>query len=93
MLTLTENAATAVKTLTSQIPTTTGGIRISDSGSPETGFALALAEAPQAEDSVVEADGARVFVDPAAAIALDDRVLDAQADADGAFSFALGVRA
>lgn len=93
MLTLTENAATAVKTLTSQIPTTTGGIRISDSGSPDTGFALALAEAPQADDAVVETDGARVFVDPAAALALDDRVLDAQSDPDGAFSFALGVRA
>ncbi len=93
MLTLTENAATAVKTLTSQIPTTTGGIRISDSGSPEAGFALALAEAPQEEDAVVETDGARVFVAPAAAIALDDRVLDAQTDGDGAFSFALGVRA
>ena len=93
MLTLTENAATAVKTLTSQIPTTTGGIRISDSGSPDTGFALALADAPQADDAVVETDGARVFVDPAAALALDDRVLDAQSDPDGAFSFALGVRA
>lgn len=93
MLTLTENAATAVKNITAQIPADTGGIRIADTGSPETGFSLSLAEAPQAEDAVVEADGARIFVDPAAALALDDRVLDAQVDGEGAISFALGVRA
>ncbi|KAA9085412.1 HesB/IscA family protein [Microbacterium radiodurans] len=92
MLTLTENAATAVKNLTAQIPADTGGIRISDSGSPETGFALSLAEAPHEADSVVEADGARIFVDQAAAVALDDRVLDAQVDSEGGVSFALGVR-
>ncbi|GLJ79693.1 MULTISPECIES: HesB/IscA family protein [Microbacterium] len=93
MLTLTENAATAVKNLTAQIPAEAGGVRIADTGSPETGFALSLAEAPQSEDAVVEADGARVFVDPAAALALDESVLDAQVDGEGAISFALGVRA
>ncbi len=92
MLTLTENAASAVKNITAQVPTDTGGIRISDSGSPDTGFALAVAPAPEAQDAVIETDGARVFVDQAASIALDDRILDAQVDDDGSVRFALAQR-
>lgn len=90
MLTLTETAATAVKTISSQIPTEDGGLRIRDTG-PDTGFELALAQEPQQGDAVVEAEGARVFVDSAASAALDDRVLDAEIGDDGSVRFALGV--
>ncbi len=91
MLTLTETAASAVKTISSQIPTEGGGLRIRDTG-PETGFELALAPSPEQGDAVVETDGARVFVDAAASVALDDRILDAEMDPDGSVRFALGVR-
>lgn len=91
MLTLTDNAATAVKTISSQIPTEGGGLRIRDTG-PETGFELALAETPETGDDVVETDGARVFVDSSASDALEGRVLDADIGEDGSVRFALGVR-
>ncbi len=89
MLTLTENATIAVKSLTDQIPTDTGGLRISEAVAPETGYALSITDAPAPDDTVVETDGARVFVDPVATIALDDRVLDARVSDDGSVGFAL----
>lgn len=88
MLTLTENAATAVKTISAQIPAEGGGLRIRDAGA-QTGFELALAPQPEPSDTVVETDGARVFVDEAASVVLDDRVLDAELGADGSVRFAL----
>ena len=93
MLTLTENAASAVKTLTSQIPTEAGGLRIREADQAEAGFELALAPSPEPDDAVIETDGARVFVEQAATVPLNDRVLDAQVGEDGSLSFALGVRA
>ncbi len=90
MLTLTENATTAVKNLTAQLPTDTGGIRISEAAEPGAGYAVSLATAPQQGDAVVEEGGARVFVDPIATVQLDDRVLDARVDEDGSIGFALG---
>ena len=93
MLTLTENAASAVKTLTSQIPTEAGGLRIREADQAEAGFELALAPSPEPDDAVIETGGARVFVEQAATVPLDDRVLDAQVGEDGSLSFALGVRA
>ncbi|MCT9821115.1 Fe-S cluster assembly protein HesB [Microbacterium sp. W1N] len=89
MLTLTENAATAVKDLAAQLPTDTGGIRISEAVEPGAGYAVSLATAPQPDDVVVENSGARVFVDPVATVQLDDRVLDARVADDGSIGFAL----
>lgn len=89
MLTLTENASSAVKNLASQIPTETGGLRIAEAADPQNGYALSLASAPEEGDTVVESDGARVFVDQAASVALDDRILDARVQEDGAVGFAL----
>lgn len=93
MLTLTENASSAVKNLTSQIPTETGGLRIAEASAPETGYALSLASEPEPQDQVVETEGARVFVDATAAVALDDRVLDARVGEDGSVGFALAQQA
>lgn len=92
MLTLTENATTAVKGLAADLPTDTGGLRISEAASPEAGYALSLTNGPEKGDTLVENDGARVYVDPAATVQLDDRVLDARIDENGGVGFALAQR-
>ncbi|PVE76147.1 Fe-S cluster assembly protein HesB [Microbacterium testaceum] len=91
MLTLTEEATTAVKTITAQIPDAPqGGVRIEGAGSPESQFALSVVDAPEPSDTVVESAGARVFLDGDAAAVLDDRVLDAQIDPEqGSVQFAV----
>lgn len=89
MLTLTENASIAVKSLTEQLSTETGGLRISEAVAPEAGYALNLASAPEPDDTIVESDGARVFVDPVTSVALEHRVLDARVTDDGSVGFAL----
>ena len=78
MLMLTSDAAEAIKGL-AQAPGAEG-LRISaaESDSAEgAGLQLALAPAPDPEDSVVEAEGARIFLAPDAAPVLEDKVLDA----------------
>ncbi|GIT81478.1 iron-sulfur cluster biosynthesis protein [Leifsonia sp. LS1] len=90
MLTLTENASTIVKTLTDQAPADEAGLRISSSNPDNTAFAAAVSEAPEPTDQVVDAGGARIFLEPQAADALDDKVLDAQVDEQGSVSFAIG---
>lgn len=90
MLTLTEQATSAVKTITAQFPDVAeGGVRIQGSGAPESQFQLTVVPAPEPADAVVENDGARVFLDTEAALVLDDRVLDAQVDGQGGVQFAV----
>jgi iron-sulfur cluster assembly protein len=89
MLTLTDQATSAVKTITAQFPDVSGGVRIQGSGAPESEFQLSVVPGPQPADAVVENDGARVFLDSDAAIVLDDRVLDAQVDGQGGVQFAV----
>jgi Fe-S cluster assembly iron-binding protein IscA len=91
MLTLTEEATTAVKTITAQFPDAAhGGVRIEGAGTPESQFALSVVDAPETGDAVVENAGARVFLDTDAAAVLDDRVLDAQIDPEqGSVQFAV----
>ena len=89
MLTLTENASTVVKTLTARGGTDESGLRIS-SQSPESGaFAVEVASAPQTADTVVETEGARVFLEPNAAEELADKVLDADVSAEGGVRFTI----
>ncbi|MFF1571237.1 Fe-S cluster assembly protein HesB [Leifsonia sp. NPDC058292] len=91
MLTLTENASTIVKTLTGQVgETDDAGLRISSSNPQNTAFAAAVAPTPEPADQVVEVSGARLFLENGAAVALDDKILDAQVDENGAVSFAIG---
>ena len=63
MLTLTDSAVTAIRTLTSQpeLPEDTG-LRIMAEDAAAPSFQVALAETPGAGDQVIEADGARVFL-------------------------------
>jgi len=87
MLTLTDSAVSAIRTLTSQpeVPGETGlRIMAQDEG---TSFQLALAEGPAAGDQVVEEGGARVFVESTAAAVLDDKALDAQVNEQGDLMF------
>ena len=91
MLTLTENASMAVKSIVEQVPDAPqGGLRIRDTGSAETGFELGVSPQPETTDAVVE--GARVFLDAGAALALEDKILDAQMEQDGSVRFALAVQ-
>ncbi|HLU75945.1 MAG TPA: Fe-S cluster assembly protein HesB [Nonomuraea sp.] len=88
MLTLTENAAQAIRSLTAGAPEPTqSGIRIASSGDDASSLTLSLATAPEPSDAVVESEGARVYLDPVAASVLDDKALDAGADDQGAVSF------
>jgi Fe-S cluster assembly iron-binding protein IscA len=90
MLTLTQTAAEAVKEIVARVPLAEdGGVRIRDTGG-SSGFELSVAPDPGPHDTVVIESGARVFLDETAAIALEDRVLDAELANDGSVRFALG---
>lgn len=87
MLTLTENAGAVVSELLARASETdTAGIRIQQA---EDSYAVAIADAPAADEVVVEQAGARVFLDGELAEALDDMTLDARVELSGGISFAL----
>ncbi|MBV8994409.1 MAG: adhesin [Pseudonocardiales bacterium] len=76
MLAITENAALAINTLMSEMPAG-AGLRIAPAQEPQT-LALSAAPAPSPQDTVLESAGATLFLEPSAAQALNDQVLDAQ---------------
>jgi Fe-S cluster assembly iron-binding protein IscA len=95
MLMLTETAAEVVKSVTSTPTAIDGaGLRISSAPQPENPTALRLTAAagPGEDDQVIETAGARVFVEPEAAVYLEDKVLDAQLDDEGKAQFLLGMQ-
>lgn len=94
MLTLTDGAVSAIKSLTSQpeLPTQTG-LRLVAQGEEEPSFQLSLAEGPVAGDQVVEEGGARVFLEPVAAAVLEDKALDAQVTEQGSVAFSVSSQA
>ncbi|MBK5250459.1 MAG: hypothetical protein JJE50_13695 [Actinomycetales bacterium] len=83
MLTLTENAQVAIRTIASEagLPDS-GGVRITmaDAGDQ---FEMSLAPEPALSDAVIEADGARVFVPEDTATLLAEQELDAGLTPDG----------
>jgi Fe-S cluster assembly iron-binding protein IscA len=93
MMVLTEAAAEVVKSVTS-VPEApeSAGLRIASS-IPEprdpSSLELTAASGPDADDEVIETAGARVFLEPHAAAYLDDKVLDAQIDAQGNARFSV----
>lgn len=90
MLTLTENAVSAIRALTSQPEQAADtGLRIIGHGAEAAPFELALAETPADGDQVIESDGARVFLDPGAAAALSGSALDARVDDQGGVAFSV----
>ncbi len=93
MLTLTENASTIVRDITTQPGLAeSAGLRITADGDASS-FAIAPAEEPQPDDRVVEQSGATVFLDEQAAQLLDDKILDAAVDDQGQVEFALTYQA
>lgn len=94
MFTITAEAAEAIRSVISSasVPDS-GGLRIvtspvsSNGRGPE--FAFELAAEPQEGDEVVEEEGAQVFLGPAAAKALDDKLLDVRTTPSGGDTFAI----
>jgi Fe-S cluster assembly iron-binding protein IscA len=85
MLTLTTGAVAAIREIIQQpgMPEDTG-IRIASTsagdGSPA--FEIAVASMPEPADDVIESEGARVFLDPEASAAFEDKALDAEINKD-----------
>jgi iron-sulfur cluster assembly protein len=94
MLTMTENATTVVKTLASRGGSgEEGGLRISSQAPESREYAVEVTPGPAETDTVVETDGARVFLEPNAATALDDKVLDADVSTEGNIRFSIAEQA
>ncbi|WP_188197715.1 Fe-S cluster assembly protein HesB [Nonomuraea sp. SYSU D8015] len=88
MLTLTENAVKAIKSMTADARTPDeGGLRIATRSLMDTSLEMELADSPGRKDQVVEAEGTRVFLEPMAARILEDRTLDADVTQAGDVSF------
>jgi iron-sulfur cluster assembly protein len=86
VLTLTSNAAEAVKTMaeaTPELPNESGlRIHAEPTGEGQVGFELTLVENPDEGDQVIEEAGARVFVEPETVVYLEDKILDATVAGD-----------
>ncbi|OJX97506.1 Fe-S cluster assembly iron-binding protein IscA [Salana multivorans] len=77
MLTLTENAQSAVDDVATRADLPAGGgLRIARSAVQPGGLELALTPAPESTDQVIQTTGTPVFVDADAADQLDELVLD-----------------
>ena len=90
MLMLTENATRVIGAL-SDNPELPDGAGLRIVSAPE-GLSVAPVAGPDETDQVVEEANARVFLEPSAAIVLDDKILDAQVDDDGQVRFLLGTQ-
>lgn len=91
MLTLTENANNVVKNIVDQAAQSgEAGLRISQDAADSPALHVMPTEAPQPGDQVLEEEnGARVFLEETAAATLDDKILDAQVDAEGGVQFTI----
>lgn len=80
MLTLTDHAQNAVRSLTQdpQAPDS-AGLRIA---SGQQGLELMVVAEPLPGDALIEGGGAKVFVEPQAAQMLEEQTLDAQVEGD-----------
>jgi Fe-S cluster assembly iron-binding protein IscA len=75
LLTLTRSTIAALKRLSAR--SATAGVRIFvEDPSDDRSLSVILVDSPAAEDVVVERQGARVYLDPKAAAAVDEKVLD-----------------
>jgi iron-sulfur cluster assembly protein len=80
VLAITQNAIDAVK----QVAPGDAGLRIympeGDPGITSGPMRVEITEEPRVDDQVVESEGARVFLEPTAAAALENMTLDASSD-------------
>ncbi len=89
MVTMTDNAVAAIRSLTGQPEVPEGaGLRIATDPSAGS-LQLSLAPEPMEGDQVVDSGGARLFLDSDAALLLNDKALDASVDEQGTVQFAL----
>lgn len=91
MLALTDRAVQAVKGIVSSMDETseTGGLRMAaERAGQQANVHLSVVALPGEDDEVIEEQGARLFLDPDAALLLDDKVLDATID-QGQVAFTL----
>ena len=94
MLAITDSAAEAIRSLTTDADLPDGGgLRIA-APNPDEGLELSLAGRPGTDDVVLSGDGIAVFLEPVAAEVLDDKVLDVQpvpgTDGEQELRFAIG---
>lgn len=94
MLTLTDNATALVTTLVRRRTDTEGaGLRIHTADAPaptgEPRLAADVVVAPEPDDQILDLPGAPVFLEGEAAIVLDDKILDANVNEEGAVAFSL----
>ncbi|MDP9276954.1 MAG: hypothetical protein M3P44_03690 [Actinomycetota bacterium] len=88
MLSITRSAAEAITELqaSSELPGSTG-VRIFTSpkslNGTSAGLEMEVADEPEEGDEVIEKDGARVFLAPATASALDEKLLDVRTGPEG----------
>jgi iron-sulfur cluster assembly protein len=88
MLALTDNATTAIRTLIDRTEMPYGsGLRLATAEDGSGRLAVSAAAAPEPGDSVIENDGALVFLERDAADLLDEQVLDAGTDDAGRLRF------
>jgi Fe-S cluster assembly iron-binding protein IscA len=91
VLTLTDDAAEAVKTLVESFDekADTSGLRmVAEPSGLQTNLRLSVVPLPAEDDEVIEEHGARVFLEPGAASILDDKILDASIE-EGRVAFTL----
>lgn len=91
MLALTENVTEIVKKLAEEVPEISA-LRIATEADGSS-LAVTPADHAEADDLVVEQDGATVYVDAPASEYLADKVLDGGVDDEGNIQFALGQQA
>jgi Fe-S cluster assembly iron-binding protein IscA len=94
MLVLTPTAVAVVNDLTTAEGRPDGaGLRISSDTAPtQGGLQVEITSGPAERDQVLAESGARVFLDPDAASYLEDKVLDANIDDQGAARFTLAAQ-
>ncbi|HEY1276960.1 MAG TPA: iron-sulfur cluster biosynthesis family protein [Thermoleophilaceae bacterium] len=91
MLTITADAAEAIAHALEEAPDA-AGIRIAHGDGSMNGsgpsLEVEMVPEPELDDEVIEAKGARLFLDPETAVALDGKVLHAEED-EGEIRFAI----
>ena len=90
MLTITTNALTIIRRVTGHPKLKeTAGVRIARQDAPGAPLGVRVVHGPRPGDSVVERDGARLYLGPEAASRVDGRELDALTEPDGRVHFVL----
>lgn len=85
MLVLTHDAAMIIRSIVESADVSEGGLRISSRPltAEQAALDMQVASEPEALDEVVEQEGAHVYLEPAVADALFDKMLDASVEEDG----------